>query len=172
MTRFLLLTMFSLTLSVSGCDGARPVDAPLLSFAELEAAFPPQPPGRGIVREGENYRSGGFTVEATHRTAGVAAVRFTVFLANASQNLRLSFRLFDTEFSDLSVGDTFEGVSVGYNPPGGSSEGLDGWGRFKVTAIEGTRLSGVFAADVSADGFVPLEVRVTGRFTATLAAER
>ena len=167
MTRFLLLTMLSLTLSVSGCDGASPVDAPLPSFAELEAAFPPQPPGQGIVREGENYRSGGFTVDATYFDTGVADLRFVINIEE-SNGLRGVGIDVGGEFADLEDGDTFENARFIY---GGIGDAARGGGRLKITEIDAGRVSGVFAADLTSDSLVPVFPRVTGRFNATLAPE-
>ena len=57
----------------------------------------------------------------------------------------------------------FESLEVSYGGPGCIGRGS---GRIEITAVEGERIAGVFAADVSTTTLIPCNRRLAGGFTA------
>ncbi len=67
---------FALTAAVlAGCGLTDSSDEPLPTVEQLRAAYAEQEPGTGTVREGENFRSGGYTVVASYEPTGEGTLR-------------------------------------------------------------------------------------------------
>lgn len=160
---FGLPLLLLLSLVVTGCDGARPTE-PLPSFEALRAAFGGQPDGRGLVREND---AAPYETSATHQTTGEGELaEFRVRLeGEAGPNGRpgTTLTLYRLDGADLQPGLQFESLTVSYGGPGCIGHGN---GRLEITSVEGDRIAGVFAADVSTTTLVWCHRRLTGGFTA------
>lgn len=159
--------LFVLALALlAGCDFG-PNDDPLPTRAELVAAFGPQEVGTASVRE-TGGRDGRYGMAAGYYTSVITGSESTIvrfILELDGEDLGVYTSLANTGASDLASGDGFEPL-FNYNPQRG--DGGSGLGRLYITAVGGGRVEGVFAADITPGGLVPVYSRVTGAFNAAL----
>ena len=158
---FLLLA----ALALSACDSGRPSDEPLPSRDDLIAAFGPQAPGEAAVREtGDRPRD--YSATAEHHTTVIVGSESTIATFRTvldGPDALITFIEERTYGDSLQVGSSLA-VGVAY---GGRGDGGRGNGRLHITSVEGDRISGVFAADLTSSGLLPGAWRVTGAFNAT-----
>ena len=155
-----------IVLMLAGCDSG-PSDDPLPTRDELVATFGPQEPGTASVLE-TGDRSGRYSMAAGYRvdvfgnsTSGLVVFRLVL----DGMGLDVFADLEGVRASDLAPGDEFETLFQ-YNPQRG--DGGSGLGQLYITAAGEGRVEGVFAADITPGGLVPVYSRVTGAFNATL----
>ena len=158
-----VLLLAALAVVVAGCDGATPSDQPLPTVEQVQARFGPQPVGRGTVDDGET-----FEVSAVHETStisGSAGSISTFRIILSSEDPRVAITAFaeGVDGSDLQAGRT---ITVRFSYSRGDN--ARGSGVLAITAVEGGRVEGVFAADLAPGGLYPDFRRVQGAFNATL----
>ena len=163
-----LIPLLVVVLALAGCDSG-PTDDPLPTRDELVTAFGPQEPGTATVRE-TGDRDGLYDMAAGYFTdvnVGSESTTATFFLDLHADDpgLSISTSFPGVRASDLAPGDEFE-VGFRYGPRRG--DGGPGLGQLYITAVSESRVEGVFAADITPGGLVPVYSRVTGAFNATL----
>ena len=157
-----VLLLAALAVTVAGCDNAEPSDQPLPTVEQVQARFGPQAAGRGTVDDGEN-----FGVSASHKTnvasgsAGVIST-FRVNMLSESPPVALTILVEGLDGDDLRVGRAITAQFI-Y----GRGDGGGGTGMLAITAVEGGRVEGVFAADLAPGGLYPDFRRIQGAFNAT-----
>jgi hypothetical protein len=161
-----LLIAAPLVLGAAGCDSLRPSDEPLPSFEELREAFDGQPPGRGLVQEDNGSPYEASAVHYTDVELGPQDTVYTFVVRLQSDLADVVLVLYETARSDLVAGTRLERLSVSYSAPDCIGSGS---GRIEVTATDGDRVGGVFAADVSTTTLTPCFRRLTGGFNAVSA---
>ena len=161
--RFALL--FFLLLFAVGCDSGD-VGGPIPTFEELRDAYTEPEFGTGLVREGSNYRGGGYAVEAEYLLFEVGTQRQAhINLDRVDSLVGIGIILpLNLGLEDLQSGMELD-ASFTY---GGEGDGKSGVGRFYVTAVDSIRVAGVFAADLVSSGLVPSDLRITGAVNATV----
>ena len=162
------ISLLLIVLILAGCDFG-PSDDPLPTRDELAASFGPQEPGTATVRE-TGDRDGRYSMAASYYTSVVTGSeatieRFWLEFDGEQPPLDISTSLEGVPASDLAPGDEFEALFV-YGPQRG--DGGSGQGRLYITAVGEGQVEGVFAADITPGGLVPVYSRVTGAFNATL----
>jgi hypothetical protein len=154
-----------LLLVLVGCDSGG-VNGPLPTFDELRDAYREQELGIGLVREGSTYRRGGYMVETEYLLFEVGTQRQAhIDLNRVNSLIGIGIILpLNVGLEDLQPGMELD-ASFTY---GGEGDSKSGVGRFYVTAVDSTRVAGVFAADLVSSGLVPSDLRVTGAVNATV----
>ena len=164
--RLLLSTLAALAALAAGpgCGSVGPSDEPLPTVAELRAEFDRQPEGRGLVRDGGQR----YETSAAHHTsvetgpAGSIST-FRANLVSEDPAAAITVLLHETDGADLRAGDELNARFI-YGSTSG--DGSRGGGVLGITAVEGGRIEGVFAADLAPGGLVPDFRRIRGAFHA------
>ena len=157
----------TILLLLAGCDVGR-TDEPLPTVAELRDEFETPEPGRGVIVDGRTR----YETDAEHHTSfevGPAATiaTFRVNLVSDPRGAALTILKINLDGDTLQTGDEFL-TGFSYS---GTSDGSRGSGIFGITSVDGDRIAGVFAADLTPNGLVPQFPRIRGAFHATRRAE-
>ena len=157
-----VLLLAALAVTVAGCDNAEPSDQPLPTVEQVQARFGPQAAGRGTVDDGET-----FGVSATHFTdvqSGSAGSSSTFVIQMVSETPAVAMTIFQVlpDQAPLRPGQT---VMARFSYVRGDN--ARGSGTLAITAVEGGRVEGVFAADLAPGGLYPDFRRIQGAFNAT-----
>lgn len=155
----LVLLLTALAVLVAGCDNAEPSDRPLPTAEQVQARFGPQEAGRGTVDDGET-----FEVSAVHSLNGSGELsRFRIGMISETPPAALSVFVDGVGDPRLLIG---RALAARFNY--GRGDNARGSGTLAITAVEGGRVEGVFAADLAPGGLYPDFRRTQGAFNATL----
>ena len=148
--------------AVAGCDSAQPSDQPLPTVEQVQARFGPQAAGRGTVDDGETFEVS--AIHGTSTVSGPAGSISTFRVSLLSEDPRVALVIF---VEGLDGGDLQVGRAITARFSYGRGDNARGSGVLAVTAVEGGRVEGVFAADLAPGGLYPDFRRVQGAFNAT-----
>ena len=161
MIHSLLRASACLLFLLAGCD-VGPTDEPLPTVADLRDEFERPEPGRGVIVDGRTRYETDAVYYAQDSTSRIA-----VDLVSDEPGTALSVLIEGRQRPGLREGAELT-VRFLYS---GTSDGSRGGGVLGITLVDGDRIAGVFAADLTPNGLVPQFPRIRGAFHATRRAE-